>query len=87
MGLEFFCTIIDNAENGTMNSKAKERLCFLLGILICFAVAGLAVLLENLIPGGLLGASIIALFTGTVINSFFHPKWIKPALKFTSKKY
>jgi uncharacterized integral membrane protein (TIGR00698 family) len=34
----------------------------------------------------LLGASIIAFFLGTIINSFFHPVWIKPALKFTSKK-
>ena len=69
-----------------MNPKTKERLRFLLGVVICFAVAGVSVLLEELIPGGLLGASIIALFMGTVINSFFHPAWIKPALKFTSKK-
>ena len=69
-----------------MNSKLKENGLFLLGIVICFAVAALSVLLEELIPGGLLGASIIALFMGTIINSFFHPKWIKPALKFTSKK-
>ena len=69
-----------------MNPKTKERLLFLLGVAICFAVAGLSVLLEELIPGGLLGASIIALFMGTIINSFFHPVWIKPALKFTSKK-
>ena len=69
-----------------MNSKTKERLRFLLGVVICFAVAGVSVLLEELIPGGLLGASIIALFMGTIINSFFHPAWIKPALKFTSKK-
>ena len=69
-----------------MTPKTKERLLFLLGIAICFAVAGLSVLLEKLIPGELLGASIIALFMGTIINSFFHPKWIKPALKFTSKK-
>ena len=69
-----------------MNSKLKERGLFVLGIGICFAVAGLAVLLEHLIPGELLGASIIALFMGTIINSFFHPKWIKPALKFTSKR-
>ena len=69
-----------------MNSKAKENLLFLLGIAICFTVAGLSVLLEELIPGGLLGASIIALFMGTIINSFFHPAWLKPALKFTSKK-
>ena len=69
-----------------MKEKTKERLLFLLGIAICFAVAALSVLLEKLIPGGLLGASIIALFMGTLINSFFHPKWIKPALKFTSKR-
>ena len=69
-----------------MNPKTKESLRFLLGVVICFAVAGVSVLLEELIPGGLLGASIIALFMGTIINSFFHPAWIKPALKFTSKK-
>ena len=69
-----------------MESKTKEQLLFLLGLLICFSVAAASVLLERLIPGELLGASIIALFMGTIINSFFHPKWIKPALKFTSKK-
>ena len=53
---------------------------------ICFSVAAVSVLLERLIPGDVLGASIIALFMGTIINSFFHPSWIKPALKFTSKK-
>ena len=66
--------------------KQKENALFLLGVLVCFAVAGAAVLLERLIPGDILGASIVALFMGTIINSFFHPKWIKPALKFTSKK-
>ena len=69
-----------------MNSKLKERGMFLLGVAICFAVAGLSVLVERLIPGELLGASIIALFMGTIINSFFHPAWMKPALKFASKK-
>ena len=69
-----------------MNSKAKERWLFLLGVAICLSVAAVSVLLERLIPGELLGASIIALFLGTIINSFFHPSWMKPALKFTSKK-
>ena len=69
-----------------MNSKQKERGMFWLGVAICFAVAGLSVLVERLIPGELLGASIIALFMGTIINSFFHPAWMKPALKFASKK-
>lgn len=69
-----------------MDIKIKKRGEFLLGVLICFALAGISMLLEELIPGGLLGASIIALFMGTIINSFFHPSWMKPALKFTSKK-
>ena len=69
-----------------MSPNTKGRLLFLLGVAICFAVAGVSVFLEELIPGGLLGASIIALFIGTIINSFFHPVWLKPALKFTSKK-
>ena len=69
-----------------MSNKTKDRLMFLLGVAICFAVAGVSVFLEEVIPGGLLGASIIALFMGTIINSFFHPAWIKPALKFTSKR-
>lgn len=69
-----------------MKPKTKDRLLFLLGVAICFAVAALSVLVEKLIPGELLGASIIALFMGTIINSFFHPAWMKPALKFASKK-
>jgi len=69
-----------------MNTKTKDRGRFVLGVTICFAVAGASLLVEHLVPGGLLGASIIALFMGTLINSFFHPHWIKPALKFSSKK-
>ena len=69
-----------------MQLKTNERSLFILGLLICFSVAAASTLLERLIPGELLGASIIALFMGTIINSFFHPKWIKPALKFASKK-
>ena len=69
-----------------MESTTKKRGLFILGVAICFAVAIVSIFLETLIPGELLGAAIIALFTGTIINSFFHPKWIQPALKFTSKK-
>ena len=69
-----------------MNTKEKSRAQFALGIAICFAVAALSVALERMIPSELLGASIIALFMGTFINRFFHPDWIKPALKFASKK-
>ena len=69
-----------------MKAKTKNNLSFVLGVVICFGVAVLSIITEKLIPGDLLGASIIALFMGTFINSFFHPVWIKPALKFTSKK-
>lgn len=69
-----------------METTAKKRGRFILGIFICFAVAGLSIFVEKLIPGEILGASIIALFMGTIINSFFHPRWIQPALKFTSKR-
>jgi uncharacterized integral membrane protein (TIGR00698 family) len=69
-----------------MNSKVKERGMFVLGVAICLALAAVAVLVERWIPGEILGASIVALFMGTIINSFFHPAWIKPALKFSSKK-
>ena len=69
-----------------MSTKTKDCFLFLGGVTICFAIAAVAVILEELIPGGILGASIIALFMGTIINSFFHPSWIKPSLKFTSKK-
>jgi uncharacterized integral membrane protein (TIGR00698 family) len=69
-----------------METISKKRGLFILGVGICFAVAALSIFLEKLIPGELLGASIIALFMGTMINCFFHPKWIQPALKFASKK-
>lgn len=69
-----------------MESTKKKRGLFILGVVICFSVAGISIIVEKLIPGEILGASIVALFMGTLINSFFHPQWIQPALKFTSKK-
>ena len=69
-----------------MKTQLKKYGLLSSGVLICMALAAVAVVVEDLIPGGILGASIIALFMGTIINSFFHPAWIKPALKFTSKR-
>ncbi len=69
-----------------MDNKIKKQGMFILGVGVCIIVAILSVMLEKLIPGEILGSSIIALFMGTIINSFFHPDWIKPALKFTSKR-
>ena len=53
-----------------MKEKFKKYGMNMLGVAICFAVAGLSVFIEKLIPGELLGSSIIALFAGTIINSF-----------------
>ena len=39
-----------------MSQRTKERLLFILGAAICFAVAGLSVFIEHLLPGELLGA-------------------------------
>ena len=69
-----------------VKEKTKKNIQFVSGVLVCLIVAAFSVMAEKLIPGEILGASIIALFTGTIINSFFQPSWIKPALKFTSKK-
>ena len=69
-----------------MKKEMKKAGVFALGVAICVVVAILSIVLERIIPGELLGSSIIALFMGTIINSFFHPDWIKPALKFTSKR-
>ena len=69
-----------------MKLKSKKTGTFILGVAICFLVAVLSILVEKIIPGELLGASIVALFMGTIINTFFHPNWMKPALKFTSKR-
>ena len=69
-----------------MDNKIKKQGMFILGVGVCIIVAILSVMLEKLIPGEILSSSIIALFMGTIINSFFHPDWIKPALKFTSKR-
>lgn len=68
------------------NTDYKKTGLFISGVAICVVVAILSIMLERLIPGELLGSSIIALFIGTIINSFFHPDWIKPSLKFTSKR-
>ena len=41
-----------------MISNLKSHGLFALGVIICFSVAGLSVLVEKLVPGDLLGASL-----------------------------
>ena len=56
------------------------------GFLVAACIAALAKFLESLLPIHIIGASVIALFIGMIINSFYHPNWMKSGLKFTSKK-
>lgn len=56
------------------------------GFLVALVIAIVAKILESLLPIHLIGASVIALFIGMIIHSFWYPTYIKPGLKFTSKK-
>ncbi len=56
------------------------------GIGVALVIAALSKWLESLLPIHLIGASVIALFIGMLINLFWHPAWLKPGLAFTSKK-
>lgn len=55
---------------------------------VCFSLilALIATFLENLLPIHLIGASVIALFLGMIINTFYNPEFIKAGTKYTSKK-
>ncbi len=56
------------------------------GIAASLAIAAIAKFLESLMPIHLIGASVIALFIGMIINIFWHPACLASGLKFTSKK-
>ena len=56
------------------------------GFLLSVVIAALAKFLEGLLPVHVIGASVIALFLGMIVNSFFRPDYLKAGIKFTSKK-
>lgn len=56
------------------------------GVLIAIGIAFVAQFIEELLPIHLIGASVIALFIGMIINSFIDTSLLKEGLKFTSKK-
>ena len=65
----------------------KEILALCPGILLALLIAFIAKILEGLLPIHLIGASVIALFLGIIINHFWSPnERIKKGLQFTSKK-
>lgn len=57
------------------------------GFALALVIAAVAKLTESLMPVHLIGASVIALFIGMIINHFRKPdELFSPGLKFTSKK-
>ncbi len=68
----------------------KKFLNYISGIIPGFAlsvfIALVARLVENLLPIHIIGASVIALFIGMIINSFWKPAYLNAGLSFTSKK-
>ena len=58
------------------------------GFALALLIAAAAKLLESLLPIHLIGASVIALFIGMIVNAYWKPSgFFAPGLKFTSKKY
>lgn len=57
------------------------------GFLLALILAAMARFFEGLLPIHLIGASVIALFLGMIVNYFYKPnRYTAPGIKFTSKK-
>ena len=69
-----------------MKSKLLNAARLLPGFCLALCIAGIAKAVEGVLPMHVVGASVIALFAGMIINSFWRPAWAAPGLKFTSKK-
>ena len=71
----------------TCKSVLKRAAAFIPGILAALIIATAARLIEELLPIPLIGASVIALFIGMIINQIRKPGvMLTKGLKFTSKK-
>lgn len=70
-----------------MLTQSNKTIKFLLGLGLTFLIAGLALIVENLIPVHMIGASVLALFAGMAINHFYTPQGhIEEGIRFTSKR-
>ena len=69
-----------------MKNKILNMIMLLPGFILALSIAAVAKVVEGLLPMHVVGASVIALFAGMIINSFWRPAWAAPGLKFTSKK-
>ncbi|MBQ9088270.1 MAG: YeiH family putative sulfate export transporter [Lentisphaeria bacterium] len=69
-----------------MKTKLLNIAGLIPGFFLALCIAAVAKTAESLLPMHVVGASVIALFSGMIINSFWRPAWAVPGLKFTSKK-
>ncbi|MCI7768103.1 MAG: YeiH family protein [Oscillospiraceae bacterium] len=68
-------------------NKVRKITELLPGFMAAIAIAAIAKLIEGLLPIHLIGASVIALFIGMLINNFRKPsEHFSKGLKFTSKR-
>lgn len=68
-------------------TKLKAWAMYLPGFALALGIAAVAKLLESLLPVHVIGASVIALFLGMILNAIRKPgKTVAKGLKFTSKK-
>ena len=56
------------------------------GLALSLIIAVVARFIESILPIHLIGASVIALFLGMIIHSFWKPDFLNAGIKFTSKK-
>lgn len=56
------------------------------GLALSLVIAVIARFIEALLPIHVIGASVIALFLGMIIHSFWKPEFLNEGVKFTSKK-
>lgn len=76
-----------DTKKGTKMEKIKSIFSIIPGFTMALCIAAAAKWLESLLPIHLIGASVIALFIGMIINNFWKPgKTVAKGLKFTSKK-
>lgn len=68
-------------------NTVKKIVALLPGFALALVIAAAAKFIEGLLPVHLIGASVIALFIGMIINGIRKPgETFEPGLKFTSKK-
>jgi uncharacterized integral membrane protein (TIGR00698 family) len=68
-------------------AKIKNILYYIPGLAAALAIAAVSKYLESLLPIHIIGASVIALFIGMIINQIKKPgKTMAKGIKFTSKK-